>query len=462
MDPREAELYGRRALALLAKARTTLGAKYGVKIDEPVTVEIFPAKKEFAVRTFGLPGAEGFLGVCFGKVITANSPASQGEHPTQLGVGPLARVLPRRHAGQDQKQDAPLAERGDLGLRGRAGQPRLAVGHRPPLPRDAPRARADAAEQAELGVPRPQVGVAPPVRLPRVGAGDRLPRRAVRPARAPERPGRPRDGETINEALKKRTGQTLDQLDEAFTTLRPRAGRGGRARGPPGRRSSCRPRPTPAPCRRSSRITPPTTRRSGGWRPSWSASGSGPRRRPRSTSWPSSTRTTSARQHLRAARRDRPPDQRPGGRAGRARGLGRPRRRCAGRLDPPGRDRRAGERLAAARRDARQLLAINPLIVAPHRWLAGAAEKLGQKDEAIGEYRAWATLDTTDPAEIHYRLAKLLAGERPAGGGQARGPEGPRSRPAVPRRAQTPARTGRTGRGQPDEPTDPAPRILRP
>ena len=46
---------------------------------EPVIVEIFPRQKDFAVRTFGLPGADGFLGVCFGRVITANSPASQGE-----------------------------------------------------------------------------------------------------------------------------------------------------------------------------------------------------------------------------------------------------------------------------------------------------------------------------------------------------------------------------------------------
>ncbi len=45
-------------------------------------VEIFPQQKEFAVRTFGLPGADGLLGVCFGRVITANSPASQGEHPS--------------------------------------------------------------------------------------------------------------------------------------------------------------------------------------------------------------------------------------------------------------------------------------------------------------------------------------------------------------------------------------------
>ena len=53
-----------------------------MKVEEPVIVEIFPAKKEFAVRTFGLPGADGFLGVCFGRVVTANSPASQGEHPS--------------------------------------------------------------------------------------------------------------------------------------------------------------------------------------------------------------------------------------------------------------------------------------------------------------------------------------------------------------------------------------------
>ena len=82
MDPREAELYGPRVLSLLSRAKKKLGEKYGATISGPVTVEIFPRKKEFAVRTFGLPGAEGFLGVCFGSVITANSPASQGENPS--------------------------------------------------------------------------------------------------------------------------------------------------------------------------------------------------------------------------------------------------------------------------------------------------------------------------------------------------------------------------------------------
>jgi tetratricopeptide (TPR) repeat protein len=81
METREADLYGQRVLALLRRARKTLGEKYDVTLKEPVIVEIFPQRKEFAVRTFGLPGADGLLGVCFGRVVTANSPASQGEHP---------------------------------------------------------------------------------------------------------------------------------------------------------------------------------------------------------------------------------------------------------------------------------------------------------------------------------------------------------------------------------------------
>ncbi|MBN1442589.1 MAG: tetratricopeptide repeat protein [Planctomycetes bacterium] len=82
MDPREADIYGKRVLDLLARARTALCARYDVRIDAPVAVEIYPEQKDFAIRTFGLPGGAGFLGVCFGGVITANSPASQGESPS--------------------------------------------------------------------------------------------------------------------------------------------------------------------------------------------------------------------------------------------------------------------------------------------------------------------------------------------------------------------------------------------
>ncbi len=80
MSKREAAIYGGQVLDLLQKAKTNLCAKYGMELTRPTVVEIFPEQKDFGVRTFGLPGNPGFLGVCFGSVITANSSASQA-HP---------------------------------------------------------------------------------------------------------------------------------------------------------------------------------------------------------------------------------------------------------------------------------------------------------------------------------------------------------------------------------------------
>ena len=82
MDAREAKIYGERVLDLLRQAKQKLSEKYELTLTDPVTVEIFPQQSDFAIRTFGLPGGAGFLGVCFGKLITANSPASQGESPS--------------------------------------------------------------------------------------------------------------------------------------------------------------------------------------------------------------------------------------------------------------------------------------------------------------------------------------------------------------------------------------------
>jgi tetratricopeptide (TPR) repeat protein len=81
MSPLEAGLYGERVLDLLGRAKETLGRKYGVELTRQTVVEIFPEQKDFAVRTFGMPGNPGYLGVCFGSVITANSPASQAPEP---------------------------------------------------------------------------------------------------------------------------------------------------------------------------------------------------------------------------------------------------------------------------------------------------------------------------------------------------------------------------------------------
>jgi tetratricopeptide (TPR) repeat protein len=82
MVGREADLYGQRVLTVLKRAKKKLCDRYAVALTKPIIVEIFPERKDFGVRTFGLPGADGLLGVCFGSVITAISPAAHGEHPS--------------------------------------------------------------------------------------------------------------------------------------------------------------------------------------------------------------------------------------------------------------------------------------------------------------------------------------------------------------------------------------------
>jgi tetratricopeptide (TPR) repeat protein len=77
MNELEAAVYGDRALALLKQAKKELCDKYGLQLDTTVTVELFPNPQDFAVRTFGIPDVDGYLGVCFGNVITANSPKAQ-------------------------------------------------------------------------------------------------------------------------------------------------------------------------------------------------------------------------------------------------------------------------------------------------------------------------------------------------------------------------------------------------
>jgi tetratricopeptide (TPR) repeat protein len=72
----EVAVYGPRVLSLLRRAKESLTAKYGIELEKPTYVEIFADQRDFAVRTFGLPDVAGFLGVCFGRVVTANSPAS--------------------------------------------------------------------------------------------------------------------------------------------------------------------------------------------------------------------------------------------------------------------------------------------------------------------------------------------------------------------------------------------------
>ncbi len=101
MDAHEAAIYGDRVLTLLQQAHDTLSQKYGFTPDAPTYVEVFPEQKDFGVRTFGMPHNPGFLGVCFGHVVTANSPAAQSGHPGELGGCSLARILSRHHPRHD-------------------------------------------------------------------------------------------------------------------------------------------------------------------------------------------------------------------------------------------------------------------------------------------------------------------------------------------------------------------------
>ncbi|MEY5027179.1 MAG: hypothetical protein RLZZ244_2707, partial [Verrucomicrobiota bacterium] len=74
MSPKEAPVYGERVCQLLERAHDSLQKRYRFALLGRTRVEIFPDQKDFAVRTFGVPGGDGFLGVCFGRVITAPSP----------------------------------------------------------------------------------------------------------------------------------------------------------------------------------------------------------------------------------------------------------------------------------------------------------------------------------------------------------------------------------------------------
>jgi tetratricopeptide (TPR) repeat protein len=62
-------------------------------------------------------------------------------------------------------------------------------------------------------------------------------------------------------------------------------------------------------------------------------------------------------------------------------------------------------------KNAAAMLAINPLVAAPHRHLARAAEALGERKTAIDANRALLVLQPLDRAEIHFRLAGLLRAE---------------------------------------------------
>jgi tetratricopeptide (TPR) repeat protein len=51
--------------------------KYHYKLKQPVQVEVYPNHDDFAVRTLGMPGIGGILGVTFGYVVAMDSPSAR-------------------------------------------------------------------------------------------------------------------------------------------------------------------------------------------------------------------------------------------------------------------------------------------------------------------------------------------------------------------------------------------------
>ncbi len=82
MPADEAPIFGDQVMELLEEAKAVLSAKYQVELERRIIVELFGHEKDFGVRTFGVPHNPGFLGVCFGNVVTANSPSTQGANPS--------------------------------------------------------------------------------------------------------------------------------------------------------------------------------------------------------------------------------------------------------------------------------------------------------------------------------------------------------------------------------------------
>ncbi len=407
MDPREAELYGTRVVALLSRAKQKLSATYGVTPPPSVIVEIFPQKKEFAVRTFGLPGADGFLGVCFGNVVTANSPASQGEHPSNWeGVlwhefchvitltktkNKMPRWLSEGISVYEEERENPAWA---STMRPEYRAMILGEGFTPLSKLSSAFLSPGSALKLQFAYYESALAIEFLVKKfgPEVlnGVLDDLGR-----------------GVALNEALPTRTKLTLSQLDDAFTAF-------AKAR--------------------ASAVAPELTWEKSELSPNADSKAilaylqthpknfDGLRRL--GAKLVAEKKVTEAREALERFKTMYPeylgPDNAYALLATLAHG-GDAKSERAALAEWASKDGNAFPALLrmseldesasnwpAVADDSQRLLAINPLRAEPHRRLALASEKLGKPADAVIAYRAAAVLDESDPAGTHYRLARLL------------------------------------------------------
>ena len=76
LNEREADLLQPYFEEETKRAIATYEAKYKMRLDHPVQIEVYPDHEDFAVRTLGMPGI-GALGVTFGYTVAMDSPNSR-------------------------------------------------------------------------------------------------------------------------------------------------------------------------------------------------------------------------------------------------------------------------------------------------------------------------------------------------------------------------------------------------
>jgi tetratricopeptide (TPR) repeat protein len=77
LDRDEAPVLQDYVLSIAHQALDTLSKRYNFTPKGPILIEVFPKHDDFAVRTAGLPGMIGALGVCFGRVVVMDSPKAR-------------------------------------------------------------------------------------------------------------------------------------------------------------------------------------------------------------------------------------------------------------------------------------------------------------------------------------------------------------------------------------------------
>ena len=77
MSPDEAPVMREYLVSFAKESLAKLSKQWNFTPQGPIIVEMFPKHDDFAVRTQGLPGMIGALGVCFGQVVVFDSPKAR-------------------------------------------------------------------------------------------------------------------------------------------------------------------------------------------------------------------------------------------------------------------------------------------------------------------------------------------------------------------------------------------------